>query len=75
MACLKWPGHLYWSKIKFFKVHLVGTLNLCLKMLEMMQKTINASDHLGLRKRPKTGEKLSILILINILWFLGGLSA
>ena len=28
-----------------------GTLNLCLKMLEKMQKTRNKSDHPGLRKR------------------------
>ena len=32
----------------------MGTLNLCLKMPEKMQKTKNESDHPGLRKRPKT---------------------
>ena len=44
-ACLKWSGPLYRSKKKFFKVHLVGTLNLCLKMPEKMQKTGKESDH------------------------------
>ena len=46
----------------------MGTLKLCLKMLEKMQKTRNESDHPGLRKRPKTGEKWPILILVNFLW-------
>ena len=31
----------------------MGTLNLCLKMPEKMQKTRNESDHPGLRKRQK----------------------
>ena len=53
-------GPLYRSKKKFTKVHLVGTLNLCLKMPEKMQKTRIESDHPGLRKRPKTGEKWPI---------------
>ena len=35
----------------------MGTLNLCLKMPEKMQETRNESDHHGLRKRQKTGEK------------------
>ena len=39
---------------KFFKVCLVGTLNLCLKVPKKMQKTRNQSDHPRLRKRPKT---------------------
>ena len=38
----------------FFKVCLVGTLNLCLKEPEKMQKTRNQSDHPRQRKRPKT---------------------
>ena len=44
---------------KFFKVCLVGTLNLCLKEPEKMQKTRNQSDHPRQRKRPKTGKKLT----------------
>ena len=43
---------------KFFKVCLVGTLNLCLKEPEKMQKTRNQSDHPRQRKRPKTGKIL-----------------
>ena len=46
----------------------MGTLNLCLKMPDKMQKTRNESDYPGLRKHPKTGEKWSILILVNFLW-------
>ena len=42
----------------------MGTLNLCLKMPEKMQKTRNESDHPVLRKRAKTGEKWPILILV-----------
>ena len=42
------------SKSKVLKVPLVGTLNLCLKMPQKMQKTRNESDHPRLRKRPKT---------------------
>ena len=52
----KGPGPIHKSKIKCSKVPLVGTLNLCLKMPEKMQKTRNESDHPGLRKRPKTGK-------------------
>ena len=44
-------------------------------MPEKMQKTRNRSDHPGLRKRPKTGEKWPILILVNFLWFLDVFSA
>ena len=43
---------------KIFKVCLVGTLNLCLKEPEKMQKTRNQSDHPIQRKRPKTGKIL-----------------
>ena len=42
------------QKLKFLKVPHVGTLNLCLKIPEKMQKTRNDSDHPGLRNRPKT---------------------
>ena len=44
------------AKKKFSKVCLVGTLNLCLKEPEKMQKTRNQSDHPRQRKRPKTGK-------------------
>ena len=53
----KGPGPLYKSEIKYSKVPLVGTLNLCLKMPEKMQKTRNESDHPGLRNHPKTIKK------------------
>ena len=53
------------QKYKFLKVHFVGTLNLCLKMLGKMQKTRNESDHPGLRKRPNTGEKWPVLISVR----------
>ena len=43
---------------KFFKVCLVGTLNLCLKEPEKMQKTRDESDHSELSKVQKTAEKL-----------------
>ena len=43
---------------KIFIVCLVGTLNLCLKEPEKMQKTRNQSDHPRQRKRPKTGKIL-----------------
>ena len=43
----------------FFKVCLVGTLNLCLKVPKKMQKTRDESDQSRLRKRPKTTEKRS----------------
>ena len=65
----KWPGPLYRSKKKFSEVPLVGTLNLCLKMPEKMQKTRNESDHPGLRKHPK---KWPILILVNFFMVFGG---
>ena len=50
----KMPGPLNSSKKKFPKVPLVGTLNLCHKMPENMQKTRNESDHPWLRNCPKT---------------------
>ena len=46
------------GKKKIFKVCLVGTLNLCLKEPEKMQKTRNKSDHPRQRKCPKTGKNL-----------------
>ena len=42
----------------FFKVCLVGTLNLCLKVPEKMQKNRDESDHSGLRKLQKAAKKL-----------------
>ena len=39
---------------KIFKVWVVGTLNLYLKVPKKMQKTRNQFDHPRLRKRPKT---------------------
>ena len=71
----KWPGPLHMPKLKFLKVPLVGTLNLCLKMTEKKQKTRNESDHPGLRKNPKTGEKWPILIMLNFWRFLDVFSA
>ena len=67
----KYSGPLYRSKIKVFKVHLVGTLNLCLNMPEKMQKTRNDSDHPGLRKHPKhiknlPNSKLTIFQLLTL---------
>ena len=53
------------SKLKFLKVPLVVTLNLCLKIAEKMQKTRNESDNPGLRKHTKTGEKWPISIMVN----------
>ena len=44
-------------------------------MLETMQKIRNESDHPGLKKHPKTCEKLQILILVNLLWFWDDFSA
>ena len=46
------------SKLKVFKVPLVGTLNLYLKMPEKMQKNRNESDYPGLRKLLKTIKNL-----------------
>ena len=46
------------AKKKFFKVCLVGTLNLSLKVPKKMQKTRDESDHSRLRKLPKNAEKL-----------------
>ena len=71
----KCTGPLYRSKIKFLKVPLVGTLNLCLKMPEKMQKTRNESDHPGLRKRQKTDEKYQFLISCKFQQFLDVFSA
>ena len=62
-------------KKKFFKVFLVGTLNLCLKEPEKMQKTRNQSDHPRQRKRPKTGKILpnsNFALFLAVFWsFLG----
>ena len=44
------------GKKKIFKVCLVSTLNLRLKVPEKMQKTRDECDHFRLRKRPKTAK-------------------
>ena len=46
------------AKKKFSKVCLVGTLNLCLKEPEKMQKTRNQSDYPRQRKCPKNVKSL-----------------
>ena len=43
----------------------MGTLNLCIKMSEEMQKTRDETHHPRLRKYPETGEKWPILIWVN----------
>ena len=53
----------------------MGTLNLYLVTPDAMQKTKNWSDHPGLRKRPKTAEKLQYLILSSFRQFLAVVSA
>ena len=53
-CCLKLQIPFIRPEKNFFKVWVVGTLNLCLKVPEKMQKTRNQSDHPKLRKRPKT---------------------
>ena len=53
----------------------MGTLNLCLKMPEKMQKTTNKFDHPGLRKRPKTVENWTKSNIVIFLQFLGVFSA
>ena len=60
---------------KFFKLCHVGTLNLCLKEPEKMQKTINQSDHPRQRKRPKTGQILPNSNFAIFRQFLGVFSA
>ena len=55
------------AKKKFFKVCLVGTLNLCLKEPEQMQKTRDESDHSGPRKLQKTAKKSAKLEFGRIL--------
>ena len=63
------------QKKSFSKVPFVGTLNLYLVTPDAMQKTKNWSDHPGLRKRPKTAEKLQYLILSSFQQFLDVFSA
>ena len=60
------------QNIFFFKVHFVGTLNLCLKMPDTEQKTITQSDHPGLRKRQKLQKFVrnqKLVFLISFLMF------
>ena len=45
---------------------LVGTLNVCLKVPQMMQKSRDVSDHLRLRKLPKPAKNCKIRI-----WMIG----
>ena len=61
---------LYKAKKNVFKVCLVGTLNLCLRVPEKMQKTRDESDPSRLRKLPKTAPKLQNLNLADFLQFL-----
>ena len=68
---LKSLNHLYKAGKKFFKLCLVGTLNLCLKAPEQMQKTRNQSVHPWLRKRPKTVKNWSNSIFANFRQFFG----
>ena len=44
--------HIISQNIFIFKIPFVGTINLCLKMPDELQKTRNLSDHSELRKRP-----------------------
>ena len=56
------------QNIFVFKVPFVGTLNLYIKIPDTEQNTRTQSDHLGLRKRPKTNEKHQFLILCKFLF-------
>ena len=51
---LKLLNPLYKAKNNFFKAYLVGTLNLCLRVPDKVQKTRGESDPSRLRKLPKT---------------------
>ena len=53
--------YFYMAKKNFFKVCLVGTLNLCLNMPKKKQKTRNESDHSRLILLPKTAKKIAKL--------------
>ena len=57
------------QKKNFFKVCLVGTLNLCLKIPKKMQKTRDEPDHSRLQKLPKTAKKLQNQNLANFCQF------
>ena len=46
--------YFHMAKKNFFKVCLVGTLNLCLRLPDKMEKTRGESDSSKLRKLPKT---------------------
>ena len=54
-------------KKNFFKVCLMDTLNLCLKLPKKMQKTKDDSDKSRLRKFPKTAKKNAKLEFGHIL--------
>ena len=49
--------YFYMAKKNFFKVCLVGTLNLCLRVPDKIKKTRGESDPSRLRKLPKTAQK------------------
>ena len=56
-------------KIFFFsKVPFVATLNLYLRMPDIMKKPENESVHPGPRKGPKSGHKLPIPPLMKVEW-------
>ena len=59
---------IYWH---CFKVPLVGTLNLCLEMTDLMEKVWAQLDHPVLRKRPKCAKILKIVKTANFQWFWG----
>ena len=55
---IKFPETPQKAKKKFFKVCLLGTLSLCLKKPEKMQKARHESDHSWLRKLKKKTAKI-----------------
>ena len=59
------------QNIFVFKVPFVGTLNLCLKMPDTEQKTRIQSKYPGLRRRPKSGKKLTFWFIASFNHFLG----
>ena len=54
---------------------LVGVLNLCFEMPDLMEKVLAQSDHPVRRKRPKCAKILVIVKTANFQWFLGFLLA
>ena len=68
--CLKSLILLYNARKNFFKVCLVGTLNLCLKVPEKMPKNRDESDHSRVRKCQKTDKIRQSLNLTDFGQFL-----